>query len=82
MQTQLDKLSAHSNSLLRAESISKNFLGVKALKSASLNLLAGEVHALLGENGAGKSTLVKVITGAVTPDVGRLEVTEPCGLAE
>jgi ABC-type sugar transport system ATPase subunit len=49
-------------------------LGVKALKSASLNLLAGEIHALIGENGAGKSTLVKVITGAVTPDSGRLEV--------
>jgi ABC-type sugar transport system ATPase subunit len=73
VQTQLNH-PAHPKSLLKAESISKNFLGVKALKSASLNLLAGEVHALIGENGAGKSTLVKVITGAVTADSGRLEV--------
>jgi rhamnose transport system ATP-binding protein len=74
VQTQFDKLSAHSKSALRAESISKNFSGVKALKSASLNLLAGEIHALIGENGAGKSTFVKVITGAVASDSGRLEV--------
>jgi rhamnose transport system ATP-binding protein len=74
VQTQLDKLTAHPRSLLRAESISKNFSGVRALKSATLNLLGGEVHALIGENGAGKSALVKVITGTITPDSGRLEV--------
>src|SRR5690606_36083922 len=33
-----------------------------------------EVHALLGENGAGKSTLIKIITGAVEPDEGYLEI--------
>jgi ABC-type sugar transport system ATPase subunit len=58
--------------LLRAESICKNFAGVRALKSASLTLLRGEVHALIGENGAGKSTLTKVITGAISADSGVL----------
>ena len=48
---------------LRMEGISKSFPGVQALKSARLDLRAGEVHALVGENGAGKSTLVKIMTG-------------------
>ena len=60
--------------LLRADSICKNFAGVYALKSASLTLRRGEVHALIGENGAGKSTLTKVITGAIPADSGTLEV--------
>src|SRR4051812_26347100 len=60
--------------LLRLTSISKSFAGVHALRDVSFELLAGEVHALIGENGAGKSTLVKVITGAHAPDVGSIEV--------
>ena len=38
--------------------VSKAFPGVRALDKANLRLLAGEVHALMGENGAGKSTLI------------------------
>jgi rhamnose transport system ATP-binding protein len=60
--------------LLTATGISKHFAGVQALKSVSFELLAGEVHALIGENGAGKSTLIKVITGAVKADAGTLTV--------
>ncbi len=62
--------------VLEAISISKSFAGVKALRAVSFELRAGEVHALIGENGAGKSTLIKVITGAVTPDAGTIQV---CG---
>src|SRR5439155_4374671 len=47
---------------------------VAALKSASLAVHPGEVHALMGANGAGKSTLVKILTGAVRPDSGRITV--------
>jgi rhamnose transport system ATP-binding protein len=60
--------------LLRAANISKSFAGVQALADVSIDLRAGEVHALVGENGAGKSTLIKIITGAAQPDSGSLEV--------
>jgi rhamnose transport system ATP-binding protein len=63
-----------SRHLLRATGITKAFAGVRALNSASFDLEAGEVHALVGENGAGKSTLIRIITGAETPDAGLLEV--------
>ena len=60
--------------LLRADDVTKTYPGVQALNSASFQLLAGEVHALVGENGAGKSTLIKIITGAVEPDSGEISV--------
>jgi rhamnose transport system ATP-binding protein len=60
--------------LLRLTSIAKSFGGVQALKGVSLDLRPGEVHALVGENGAGKSTLIKIITGAVFPDSGQIEI--------
>src|SRR6201989_1585367 len=59
--------------LLRATDITKSYGGGQALKSASLELRSGEVHALVGENGAGKSTLIKIITGAVSADDGAIE---------
>jgi rhamnose transport system ATP-binding protein len=58
--------------LLTLTSVSKSFGAVRALEHVSFELLAGEVHALLGENGAGKSTLVKLVTGAHPPDAGSL----------
>jgi rhamnose transport system ATP-binding protein len=60
--------------LLVASKITKSFAGVRALNDVSFELRAGEVHALVGENGAGKSTLIKIITGAVQPDEGTLEL--------
>jgi len=60
--------------LLEANGIQKSFDGVQALTSVSVELRAGEVHALVGENGAGKSTLIKVLTGAVQPDAGEIRL--------
>jgi ribose transport system ATP-binding protein len=60
--------------LLEATGISKRYGAVVALRSASLAVRPGEVHALIGANGAGKSTLVKILTGAVRPDAGRIVV--------
>ncbi len=60
--------------LLIARNISKSYAGVHALRNGSLELRAGEVHALIGENGAGKSTLIKIITGAVMADYGAIEL--------
>jgi ribose transport system ATP-binding protein len=60
--------------LLEATGVSKTYGAVVALKSASLAVRPGEVHALLGANGAGKSTFVKILTGVVHPDTGRIVV--------
>src|SRR4029453_13988858 len=60
--------------LLEATGVAKRYGAVAALRSASLSVHAGEVHALMGANGAGKSTLVKILTGAVHPDSGTITV--------
>jgi ribose transport system ATP-binding protein len=61
-------------SLLEAREVSKHYGPVAALRSATLSVEPGEVHALLGANGAGKSTLVKVLTGVVRQDGGTIRV--------
>lgn len=60
------------NALLDASGVAKSYGAVAALRNASLSVLPGEVHALMGANGAGKSTLVKILTGAVRPTAGRI----------
>jgi ribose transport system ATP-binding protein len=60
--------------LLGVNGIAKRFGSVVALKAASLEVRAGEVHALMGANGAGKSTLVKILTGVFTADGGEMAI--------
>jgi ribose transport system ATP-binding protein len=60
--------------LLDATDVAKHYGAVVALRSASLAVRRGEVHALMGANGAGKSTLVKILTGGVRPDRGTILV--------
>ena len=55
---------------LRLQRIGKRYGGVQALADVDLDLIAGEVHCLVGENGSGKSTLIKIVSGVVRPEPG------------
>ncbi|WP_062385599.1 sugar ABC transporter ATP-binding protein [Demequina iriomotensis] len=64
------------------DGVAKSFGPVVALRSGSLTLAPGSVHALIGENGAGKSTLVKIIAGLYQRDAGSFEyLGEPVDFA-
>ncbi|MBF9030604.1 ATP-binding cassette domain-containing protein [Rhodobacterales bacterium HKCCE3408] len=58
--------------LLDATGVAKSFGAVRALTDARLTVGSGEIVALMGANGAGKSTFVKILTGALKPDAGRV----------
>ncbi len=60
--------------VLTLRGIAKSFPGVKALQGIDLEVLPGEIHALLGENGAGKSTLMKILSGIYQPDEGKISI--------
>ncbi|WP_176059526.1 sugar ABC transporter ATP-binding protein [Paraburkholderia sp. BCC1876] len=60
--------------LIRVAGVTKRFGGVQALRGVNLDVLPGEVHALLGENGAGKSTLIKILSGVHAYDEGVIEI--------
>jgi ribose transport system ATP-binding protein len=59
--------------LLRVRGVSKAFGAVQALRRADLEVMPGEVHALVGENGAGKSTLMAILGGSLASDGGTVE---------
>jgi general nucleoside transport system ATP-binding protein len=62
--------------MIRLSDIHKSFGPVQANRGASLDVAAGEIHALVGENGAGKSTLMRILSGMFQPDAGRVEVND------
>jgi branched-chain amino acid transport system ATP-binding protein len=61
-----------SNALLRLENLTKSFGALKVTDGISLEILAGETHAIIGPNGAGKTSLIHQICGSLTADAGRI----------
>jgi ribose transport system ATP-binding protein len=62
---------------VQISSLSKTFPGQRALVDVDMDVLPGEIHALLGQNGSGKSTMIKILAGIYTPDPG--SVVRVCG---
>jgi rhamnose transport system ATP-binding protein len=67
-------MSPSDTAALRLSQVTKSFGPVLALRSGSLTVYPGSIHALVGENGAGKSTLVKIVAGVYRRDSGDLEL--------
>lgn len=64
----------NTNSIsLRAQNLSKTFNGFVAVENLSIEIESGEIFGLLGPNGAGKTTSIKMITGLLKPDSGKVE---------
>ncbi|GLR91163.1 sugar ABC transporter ATP-binding protein [Bradyrhizobium iriomotense] len=62
------------DAIVAARSISRSFFSNRVLNDVSITLRAGTIHALLGENGAGKSTLIGILSGALAPDAGDIDI--------
>src|SRR5689334_8472951 len=60
--------------VLSLQGVSKRFGTVQALRGVSVECLAGEVHAVVGENGSGKSTLLGIASGVLAQDEGSVEI--------
>jgi ABC-2 type transport system ATP-binding protein len=60
--------------VIRVEALSKSYGTVKALDAISLDVNQGEILGLLGPNGAGKTTTLKILSGYLRPDAGRVDI--------
>ena len=75
-------MSQMAEPLIRGTGLTKVYGNLVALRGADITVMPGEVRALIGSNGAGKSTLIKVLTGAIAPTLGTVQVageTVPLG---
>jgi branched-chain amino acid transport system ATP-binding protein len=68
----MSDVSSNSAPILSIANLSKSFGALVASDDVSIDLRAGEIHALIGPNGAGKSTLIKQIAGELKPDTGTI----------
>ena len=60
--------------VLRAEGLSRNYGAVTVLSDITLDIIPGEIHAIIGENGAGKSTFMRLLSGYIEPTEGTLSM--------
>jgi ribose transport system ATP-binding protein len=67
---------AETEPIIALANISKRFGGVVALDAVSMEVQAGELHAICGENGAGKSTLMKILAGVLTDFDGEYRLND------
>jgi ABC-type branched-subunit amino acid transport system ATPase component/ABC-type branched-subunit amino acid transport system permease subunit len=65
---------ATEGTVLDVIDVSKHFGGIHAVSNASLQLCAGEIHALIGPNGAGKTTLFNLVSSLFHPDQGAIRL--------
>src|SRR5439155_25244734 len=63
---------ASEGTVLEDTEVSKSFGGIRAVRSAGLQVRSGEIHALIGPNGAGKTTLFNLVSGLYAPDTGTI----------
>jgi branched-chain amino acid transport system ATP-binding protein len=54
--------------------VTKSFRGLEVLRGVNLSVAAGTLHAVIGPNGAGKTTLFNILSGAIPPTSGRVEL--------
>lgn len=64
----------HNETAIHVENVSKSYGRIEALNDLTLTVRAGEIFGLIGANGAGKTTLIKILTGILRPDAGRVRV--------
>ena len=63
-----------SETILNVSGVSKRFGGLQALSDVGIKIERGQVYGLIGPNGAGKTTMFNAITGALSPNAGRIEL--------
>ena len=67
-------MSEAATASVSVERLTRTFGGVPAVREVSFTVGTGQIHGLCGHNGAGKSTVVKMLSGQLTPDSGRIVI--------
>jgi simple sugar transport system ATP-binding protein len=68
----MDDVTSGQRAVVEVSGVVKRYGAVRALRGVSLSVYPGEIVGLVGDNGAGKSTLVKILSGVLQPDAGRI----------
>ena len=69
---EVPRLAPAGTPAMAADAVGKAYGSITVLSGVTLDIAAGEIHAVIGENGAGKSTLMKLLAGYVIPTAGRI----------